>query len=259
MAQLKALFFDQDGTIVDTEKDGHRIAFNLAFKEFGLPIEWDIDTYYQLLRVAGGKERIRAFLHANGFDRRVAPQEAENSIIALHGRKTEILVKMLAAGQLPLRPGVRRLMLECKERGILVGVCTTSNEKTAQVIVDTLLKDVGIDFILAGDVVSRKKPDPEIYHLALERAGRKAEECFVIEDSQNGVDAACAAGIAVIATTNTYTEQEDLSSADIVITCLGEPQGEKAKLMKGDLHTNFEGVLTLDHLITYLESKQVAK
>jgi beta-phosphoglucomutase-like phosphatase (HAD superfamily) len=146
-------------------------------------------------------------------------------------------------------------MREANERGIIVGICTTSNERTAQIIKDTMLKDVRIDLILAGDIVSRKKPDPEIYSLAMEKTGMMPAECFAIEDSKNGVDAARAAGMAVLATTNTYTEKEDLSSADIVVSCIGDPEGERAQLRRGDLHGAFQGVLSISHLIAHLEFK----
>ena len=168
MKQLKALFFDQDGTIIDTEKDGHRVAFNRTFQEFGFPVDWDVATYQELLQTAGGKERMRDYLHTKGFGKTVLPEEEDELILALHKRKTDIFVGMLADGELPLRPGVRRLMLEAVERGILVGICTTSNEKTARLISDTMLSDVRINFILAGDIVRRKKPDPEIFLMALE-------------------------------------------------------------------------------------------
>jgi HAD superfamily hydrolase (TIGR01509 family) len=252
MAQLKALFFDQDGTIIDTEKDGHRVAFNRAFKEFGLPMEWDVVTYRELLQTAGGKERMRAYLHTKGFGKPVPLEKEDELVLALHKRKTDILTEMLAAGELPLRPGVRRLMREAKERGMLIGICTTSNEKIASMIADTMLKGVAVDLILAGDIVSRKKPDPEIYYLALETTGLRPEECFIIEDSKNGVEAARAAGMAVIATTNIYTEKEDLSSADIVVTCLGDPDGEKGQLKQGSFQDDFAGVVTIDHLIEHL-------
>lgn len=232
------------------------MAFNRAFKESGLNVAWDVATYYELLQIAGGKERMKAYLHATGFGKPVSPEEEDELIAALHKRKTDILVEMIGAGELPLRPGVKRLMQEANERGIVVGICTTSNERTAGVIRDTMLKDIRIDIILAGDIVRRKKPDPELYNLAMERTGMTPDECFAIEDSKNGVEAARAAGIAVLATTNTYTEKEDFSSADIVVNCLGDPDGERARLVQGDLHGTFQGILSIDHLIAYLELKQ---
>ena len=114
-----------------------------------------------------------------------------------------------------------------------------------------MLKDIKFDFVLAGDVVSKKKPDPEIYNLALEKSNLKPEECIVIEDSRNGVLAANAARLSIVATTNIYTEQQDLSDADIIVTSLGDPDGEKGKLKKGDFGQDYDGVLHLDQLVAY--------
>jgi beta-phosphoglucomutase-like phosphatase (HAD superfamily) len=112
------------------------------------------------------------------------------------------------------------------------------------------LSDVKFDFVLAGDVVGRKKPDPEIYQLALSRGGLAPDEAFAVEDSKNGVVAAVGAGLPVVATTNYYTENEDVSGARIIVTCLGDPDGEKARLRKGDL--DFDGVLRVKQVADYV-------
>jgi len=251
MADIKALIFDQDGVIIDTERDGHRVAFNRTFKEFGYDFEWDVEKYHELLQVAGGKERMRHYLHTEGFGVEVKPEEEGKLIKKLHKRKTEIVIGLIESGELPLRPGVKRLMKEAMDAGLTVGVCTTSNERAAHAVAYNILKDVKFDFVLAGDVVSKKKPDPEIYNLALQRTGLQPEECIVVEDSRNGVLAAKAAGMHVVATTNVYTEREDLSEADIVVTCLGDPGGEKGELKQGAESLDYDGVLRLDQLIAY--------
>jgi len=248
---IKALIFDQDGVIIDTERDGHRVAFNQTFKEFGYDFEWDVEKYHELLQVAGGKERMRHYLHTEGFGVEVKPEEEDDLIRRMHKRKTEIVIGLIESGKLPLRPGVKRLMQEANDRGLTLGICTTSNERAAHAVAYNILKDIRFDFVLAGDVVSKKKPDPEIYNLALERTGLKPEECIVIEDSRNGVLAAKAAGMNVVATTNVYTEQEDLSEADIVVTCLGDPDGEKGELKQGGEGLDYNGVLHLDQLVRY--------
>ena len=254
MAEIKALIFDQDGVIIDTERDGHRVAFNQAFREFGFDFQWDVEKYHELLQVAGGKERMRHYLHTEGFGVEVKPEEEEDLIKRLHKRKTEIFIELIESGKLPLRPGVKRLMQEAMDAGLVLGICTTSNERAAHAIAYKILEDIRFDFVLAGDVVSRKKPDPEIYLLALERTGLKPEQCIVIEDSRNGVLAAKAAGMHVVATTNAYTEREDLSEADIIVTCLGDPDGEKGVLKKGE-GLDFDGVLRLDQLIAYFSGR----
>jgi HAD superfamily hydrolase (TIGR01509 family) len=251
MSEIKALIFDQDGTIIDTEKDGHRVAFNKTFKEFGFDITWDVETYHELLQIAGGKERMRHYLHTEGFGKPVDPSEEDQLIKDLHKRKTEMLIEMLENNELPLRPGVHRLMKEAQDRNLTLGICTTSNEKAAAVVANKLLKDIDFAFVLAGDVVSKKKPDPEIYELALKETGYKPEECIVLEDSRNGVLAAKAAGMPVVATTNVYTEREDLSEAEVILTSLGDPESEKGRLKKGLEGIDFNGVLTLDQLLSY--------
>jgi len=249
MTTVKALFFDQDGTIVDTERDGHRVAFNQTFREFGYDFQWDVLKYQELLQVAGGKERMRHYLHTEGFGVAVKPEEEDELIRKLHKRKTEIFIELIERGQLPPRPGVKRLMCEATDAGLVVGVCTTSNERAARAVACSVLQDISLDFVLAGDVVNRKKPDPEIYTLALQKTGLEPDECTAIEDSRNGVLAAKAAGMHVVATTNVYTERDDLSEADIVVTCLGDPDGEKGELKQGGAGLEYDGVLRLDRLI----------
>ena len=254
MSEIKAIFFDQDGVVIDTEKDGHRVAFNETFKEFGYHFQWDVDKYYELLQISGGKERMRHYFHDEGVFTEVKSDEEDELIKRLHKRKTEIFIELIESGQLPLRTGVKRLMKEAMDRGLIVGICTTANERSANAIAKGMLQDIKFEFVLAGDIVSKKKPDPEIYLLALEKAGLKPEECLVIEDSRNGVLAAKAAGMHVVATTNIYTENEDLSEADIVVTCLGEPDGEKGMLKQGDESLAFDGVLHVDQLIKYFSN-----
>jgi beta-phosphoglucomutase-like phosphatase (HAD superfamily) len=124
-------------------------------------------------------------------------------------------------------------MQEAVAAGLHLGVCTTSNEKAAHAIAYQILKDIPFEFVAAGDVVEKKKPAPDIYNLGLQKTGLKPEEVFVVEDSRNGVLAGKAAGMRVLATTNVYTEKEDLSAAEIIVSCLGDPGGEQASLQKG--------------------------
>jgi HAD superfamily hydrolase (TIGR01509 family) len=249
MAPIKAFLFDQDGVIIDTERDGHRVAFNRTFAEFGFDVEWDVETYHRLLRVGGGKERMRSFLHETGFGKPVPGDDEDDLIKALHKRKTDLFVELIESGALPLRPGVRRFMAEVNARGLTLGICTTSNERAAKAVSETVLEGIRFDFVLAGDIVSRKKPDPEIYQLALERCGLRPNECVVIEDSNNGAAAAKAAGMYVVATVNPYTKDEDLSMADIVVSNLGDAGGEIAVILAGPEDYRCDGVVTAEDLI----------
>jgi HAD superfamily hydrolase (TIGR01509 family) len=255
MAQIKGFFFDQDGVIIDTEKDGHRVAFNQTFKKFGFDLEWSEDDYHQLLQISGGKERMKHYLHSKGFGKEIKPEEEEALIKSLHLAKTDTFIQLIESKQLPLRPGIHRIMREINIRESVLGVCTTSDQRSAQAIATIILSDIKFNFVLAGDIVSKKKPDPEIYNLALKNSGLKAEECIVFEDSRNGVLAAKAAGMHVVATTNFYTEKEDLSQADIIVTCLGDAEGEKGTLKAGGKGLAFDGVLTANQLVTYFESQ----
>jgi HAD superfamily hydrolase (TIGR01509 family) len=251
MSNIRAVFFDQDGVIVDTERDGHRVAFNRTFEHFGFDVHWDVQKYHEMLQVGGGKERMRHHLHADGFGRVVSPDEEDDLIAQLHRHKTDVFIEMIETKQLPLRPGVHRMMQEVRGQQLVLGICTTSNERAAQAIVRSLLADIRFDFVLAGDVVKRKKPDPEIYLLALERTGLQPEQCLVFEDSSNGVKAARVAGMNVVATVNEYTRDEDLSGADIIVSCLGDAQGQQAELISSKKDWRTAGVVHLSELIGY--------
>jgi HAD superfamily hydrolase (TIGR01509 family) len=253
MAQIKAIFFDQDGVIIDTERDGHRVSFNETFKEFGFDVNWDIEYYHELLQVGGGKERMKHHLHTRGFGKEVKPEEEDELIKAMHKYKTTHFIELIESGKLPLRPGIHRFMQEGMNSGLTLAVCTTSNVRAAQAIAFNILKDIKFEFVLAGDMVTKKKPDPEIYNMALSKTGLKPEECLVIEDSRNGVLAAQAAGMRIVATTNHYTEQEDLSPADIIVSCLGDPGGETGVMTKGSL-PGYDGVLHVGQLVDYFSA-----
>jgi len=242
MSPIKAVFFDQDGVIIDTERDGHRVSFNMTFKEFGFTDEWDVEYYHELLQIAGGKERMKHHWKTKGFSKQMTEDEIDALIPQMHKRKTALFVELIETGKLPLRPGIHRFMKEAMGAGLKIAVCTTSNEQAAKAITEKILADIKFDLVLAGDVVKNKKPDPEIYNLALSKLELRPEEVFVVEDSKNGVKAAKAAGMKTIVTTNHYTEKEDVSAGDIIVSCLGDPDGEKAVLRKGDL-PNFDGVV----------------
>ncbi len=253
MGKIKAVFFDMDGVIIDTEKDGHRVAFNMAFNDFGFTDQWGVDYYHDLLQIGGGKERMKHHWQTRGFSRRVAPEEIDALIKQIHDRKTQIFIELIKQGGLPLRPGVHRFMHEAVDAGLKTAVCTTASPEAAMAVMEANLADIPFDLILAGDIVSRKKPDPEIYNLALSRLELQPEEAFVIEDSHNGVEAAKAAGLRILVTTNEYTEKEDVSAGDLVITCLGDSPADECKLRKG--HVMFEGTLRLKDVVSYFEKE----
>ncbi|HAX70679.1 MAG TPA: phosphatase, partial [Anaerolineae bacterium] len=197
MSKIKAVFFDQDGVIIDTERDGHRVSFNMTFKEFGFTDEWSVEYYHELLQIAGGKERMKHHWKTRGFSKPLTEEEIDSLVKEMHKRKTALFVELIESGKLALRPGIHRFMKELMEAGIKIGVCTTSNEQAAKAITEKVLSDIKFEVVLAGDVVKNKKPDPEIYNLGLSTLGLKPEEAFVVEDSKNGVKAAKAASMKV--------------------------------------------------------------
>lgn len=221
---MQALIFDCDGVLVDTEKDGHRVAFNRAFRDVGIETQWGVDLYGELLKVAGGKERIKHHFESAGWPA-AAGSDHDAFVADLHKRKTGVFTEIIATGQLPLRPGVARIVDEAVAAGVRLGVCTTSNAKSVSGVLDLMgpARKASFEFVLAGDVVSKKKPDPEIYELAKSRLGLPASQCLVIEDSRNGMLAALGAGLPCLITTSTYTTVENFQGALRVVPELGDP------------------------------------
>lgn len=220
---IKALIFDCDGVLVDTERDAHRVGFNLAFKEYGIDAEWDVALYGKLLLVAGGKERMRAYFDEYGWPAGTDSDDQKDALILdLHKTKTRITSEIVA--DLPVRPGILRIVDEAIAAGVRLGVCTTSNPKFIDAVLDLFgpERKAAFEFVHAGDVVAKKKPAPDIYLLALETLGLPAAECMVIEDSRNGLLAARGAGLPTLVTMSTYTIDEDFTGAAKVVPELGD-------------------------------------
>jgi len=222
---LRALFFDCDGVLVDTERDGHRVAFNQAFATKGLNVEWSVSLYGELLKIAGGKERMRYYFDQQGWPTGVT--DKATLIQELHHLKTDLFMQIVESGQLPLRSGVKRLVDEAVTGAVQLAVCSTSNERAVTSIVQTLFgRERRERFaVFAGDIVPRKKPAPDIYDLTRERMGLAAAECVVVEDSRNGLLAAKAVGMLCVVTESSYTHGEDFHEADLVVNELGDAPG----------------------------------
>ena len=235
MPDLKALIFDVDGTLSDTERDGHRVAFNRAFAEAGLDWCWDVETYGQLLKVTGGKERIRYFIEdfLPGFK---PPADLDGFIMDLHRSKTKHYVALLQSGAIPLRPGVSRLLNEVRAAGLRLAIATTTTPENITTLLSATLgaESIGwFDVIAAGDVVPNKKPAPDIYHYALDQMGLCAAECMAFEDSENGLLSSMRAGLKTVVTVNGYTYNDHFDGALIVLDQLGEP-GAPFTVLDGD-------------------------
>jgi len=232
---LKALIFDVDGTLAETERDGHRVAFNAAFCELGLDWEWDVELYGKLLAVTGGKERIRYFVEH--FHRDFAkPADFDDLVLKLHKTKTRHYVEMLERGEIPLRPGVARLLREAREAGLRLAIATTTSpDNVSTLLRHSLAPDAEswFEVIAAGDIVPAKKPAPDIFQWALDKLNLPAEECLAFEDSENGLKSSMGAGVKTVVTVSDYTAGQDFSGAVAVLSDLGEPQ-QPFRLLAGN-------------------------
>ena len=222
MAKLQALLFDCDGVLVDTERDGHRVAFNQAFLRKGLDVNWSVERYGELLHTAGGKERMLRDFDETEWP--VSETERDDFIKDLHKLKTDIFMALIAEGKLPLRIGIARMMREAVDAGVTIAVCSTSNERAVQSIVDVLLgKELSAHItVFAGDMVKAKKPDPAIYLMAVDQLKLDVRRCIVVEDSHVGLTAAHAGGLRCVVTKSSYTEHEDFKVATKVVSDLGD-------------------------------------
>ena len=225
---MPALIFDCDGVLADTERDGHRPAFNDTFAEVGLPVRWSEAEYGEKLKIGGGKERMAAlltdeFVRVNGL-----PTDADGQKELLadwHRRKTAHYKAIVQAGRLPGRPGIARIVDEALDAGWILAVASTSAEESVRAVLEHAVgTDNAAKFaVFAGDIVPAKKPDPAIYVLALERLSIAPDDAIVIEDSRHGLLAAVGAGLRCVVTVSSYTADEDMSEAVLVVSSLGDP------------------------------------
>lgn len=236
MTNLKALIFDVDGTLAETE-EAHRLAFNDAFIHFGHDWTWDQTLYKQLLRVTGGQNRIRHYMEEIGspeLDR----ADIDEHIKAIHVYKTDLFQKRLNGGEVPLRPGVERLIREARDAGIRLSIATTTSPGNVEALLRMNLGKESLDWF---DAIGTRgatdilKPHPDVYLWVLDKLGLEASDCLALEDSTNGLRAAQAANIPCLITVNPYTDDNDFSGAEVILDGLGEPD-EKIHVTTGAGH-----------------------
>lgn len=243
---VQAVIFDFDGSMADTERDGHRVAYNLAFTEAGLPWVWDVETYGQLLRFRSGQARLAEYSALHPMPD-AEPLDA-SQIAALHAAKTRIFGDLVSRGSVPLRPGVERLISECRSRGVKLAIVSgTSRSNVESLIAGTMGKSAlaGFAVVVTGNNEFAKKPDPAGYVHALAQLEIAPDRCVAIEDSYAGVRSAFEAGVPALITSNAYTRVENFSGAMAILSDLGEPGQPYHQFYGTRLH---QGYVTLSSL-----------
>ena len=253
MNHLKAIIFDVDGTIADTE-EAHRKAFNQTFEQNGLNWHWSQAEYTSLLSVTGGKERIKHFIDINNLSLSL-PLKYSNLteyIKHLHEQKNNIFASIIQSGEVPFRIGFERLVSEAIEKNITLAIATTTSLSNVEALITSNLGVDAMDYftiIGAGDMVANKKPSGEIYQYVLVRLHLEAKECVAIEDSYNGLCSSKEAHLVTIITVNPYTQEHDFLQADIVVSSLGDKntpsQWVRGKRLEGD----FIDISNLENLL----------
>lgn len=238
---LKAILFDVDGTLADTESLGHRPAYNRAFRALGLQFRWGPKLYRKLLRQPGGRERLRHYLQAYqpdlGPHGNAVEEDMDAWVANVHSLKSKYFRSYMRRGRVPLRPGIARLMRDAHAEGVRLAIVTNASRKT----LDPVLRfSMGpelasiLEVIASGEEVRHKKPSPDVYELAMKRLGLPAHECVALEDSEMGLRAATAAGVPAVVTVNDDTRGQNFETAALVVTSLGEP-GAPARALVGQL------------------------
>ena len=207
------MIFDVDGTLVDSERDGHRVAFNLAFEEHGLPYRWDVEPYGQLLETTGGQQRLHRYLEGEGMSQ----EERDELVPRLHARKNELFQQLVADGRVGPRPGVAALLEQLERAEVRLAVATTGSRAWVVPLLDRLFGADRFSPVITGDDVDVRKPDPSAYLQALAPLDLDPTEALAVEDSANGLAAAAAAGLTCVVVVNDYTSDHSFDDAALVV------------------------------------------
>ncbi|MBK8446787.1 MAG: HAD-IA family hydrolase [Micropruina sp.] len=245
-----ALILDCDGVLADTEKDGHLVAFNQVFEEAGYPFRWSEDEYADLLKVGGGKERMRHYLSLHPELELPGSDDLDSLLAEVHRRKSYDYQQIVNSGRIPGRPGVRRLVEDALDHGWRVAIASTSAVSSVEAVAVAVFGQATRDRlfgIYGGDIVQAKKPAPDIYLYALEQLGLRPDQAVVVEDSESGAKAAEAAGIKHIVTVSHFTVDDPFPAASVVVGDLGEP-GAPAQVLAGEDVRDADGLISYESL-----------
>jgi HAD superfamily hydrolase (TIGR01509 family) len=248
---LRALLFDLDGTLADTEAHGHRPSYNRAFRKLGLGFRWGPKLYRRLLKQPSGRERLLHYL------RRYQPELGEHAeavsesedawVEHVHRLKSRYFRRYLRQGKVPLRPGVARLLREASEAGLRLAVVTNASRSSVKPFLKYGLGQElaqRISLVVGGDQIAARKPAPDLYRYALSKLKLAPYECIAIEDSAMGLKAARAAGVPTVITVNSDTLEQDFSAASLVLDALGEPE-QPSRVLAGRMDEAHLGLKTL--------------
>ena len=256
----RGLIFDCDGVLADTELHGHLVAFNQMWKKLGVPWQWSPEQYAEKLKIGGGKERMASLFLDRNFQQVFAvPESAEarKALIATwHKEKTTIYQEIISSGRIVPRSGIKRIAEAALGADWKVAVASTSAKPSVEVVLTHVVGAFTANrfAVFAGDVVTAKKPAPDIYLLATRGMGIAPENCVAIEDSRNGLLSAVAAGIRVVVTTSWFTRDEDFSEARLVVSALGDPASESATVNANRIGRAIGDYVKLEDLMAVLDN-----
>ena len=213
---LKALIFDADGTIADTESL-HLAAFNISFDKAGLGFNWSAEEYLNLLQICGGKERVYNYLLQ--YNNTLTNDEARELAQYIHNIKGEVYADLAKNTPIKWRAGIKQTMIDALEKGIEIAIATTTQPQNLDVLMIPVFGNCWRKYFAAigdGKNITRKKPDSAVYSYVLDTMRISPHEAIAFEDSQNGLAAAIGANIRTIITKNFFTQNHDFTGAFLV-------------------------------------------
>jgi HAD superfamily hydrolase (TIGR01509 family) len=211
----KAVLFDVDGTLAETEAEGHLPAFNEAFVQLGIPWSWSHDLYGRLLEITGGFERMQHYARQQGYHEWLT-EHGLDRLRQAHRLKNELYAQRLRTGLVQPRVGLAEFMVRLQAEGIPWAVVTTTSQSNWKALWLNCLRPVFASeplFAICGEDVVKKKPDPEAYLQGLERLGLDSESVVAIEDSPNGLQSAKRAGMSCLVVRSIYFQDVTFEGA----------------------------------------------